>query len=535
MPKSAPARVPGSARLRRAAGRIPEPWRLPLAVLAGTQAIWLFWWAAFYPGLLSFDSVMYTWEVTTGNWASDHSVLYDSFVWLTLHLPGKFALLTLLQTTAMSAVLGYACVALRGLGVPGRWSATAALATALVPSTATFVVFVWKDVPFTISAVLVFAAGARLIALRFAGRPREAKAAGWRSLRPGTARFDLLMLTVGLLGLALFRNTDLGMVLVAGLALLVVLPGIRGKVAVVTAVAAVLPLAGQLWLFPAMGVKQPPANAVFGLNYSDVAYSYDQASYLFSPQDVQVLTAVAPLSTWTAGGNCFNGDALSNSAAPFDRAAAERLNGKLLDLWTMVLKKRPDLIIGARICRAHIAWAPFSDPTQSGASTIIAPLDRSPDLWGWTAPVAQSDTASGFIQPNGKMSDSPYLPALRSHPLSSTLHKLGVWSQTAIKAPQLDWILWRGATWSYLAYGALAVYALRRRRKAVFALAGGLIGLQLTLIAANPAELFRYDVAPLFIGPLCLGLLAASRAPLGTPRAAQARQEEPEAAQSVPA
>ncbi|MDH6110898.1 hypothetical protein P3T36_004471 [Kitasatospora sp. MAP12-15] len=523
MPKTAPARLPGSAQLRRAAARIPAPWRLPLAVLAGTQAIWLFWWAAFYPGLISFDSVMYTWQVTTGNWASDHSVLYDCFVWLALHLPGQFAVLTLLQTTAMSAVLGYACVALRGLGVRARWSAGAALAVAALPPTGTFVVFVWKDVPFTISAVLVFAAGARLLGRRFAGT--LALAPGYR---PGAIRFDLLMLALGLFGVGLFRNANEGMVLIAGVALLLALPGLRALLAALTAAAVLVPLAGQLWLYPAVGIKQPPADAVFALNYSDIAVAYDEAQYLFSPADTRLLAEVAPLSTWQAGGNCYSGDALTNSSAPFDRAAADRLNGQLLTLWTKVLKTRPDIVISARICRAHIAWSPFSDFAQNGASTVISPLDRSPDLWGWTAPAATADLSAGHTAPNGKMVGSPYLPALSSHPLSTTLHKAGVWLQTASKVNQLDWLLWRGATWCYLTYAALVLYAAGRRRRAVYALGGILVGLQLTLIAANPAELFRYNVVPLFVGPLCLGLIAARREALGTARAAQPQREEPE-------
>lgn len=527
MPNATVARPPGTRLLRQGAERIPARWRLPLAVLAGAQLIWLFWWAAFYPCLISFDSVMYTWQVTTGHVASDHSVLYDSFVWVALHLPGQFAVLTLLQTTAMSAVLGYACVALRGLGVRGRWSASAALAVAALPPTGTFVIFVWKDVPFTISGVLVFAAGARLLGRRFAGT--LALAPGYR---PGTVRFDVLMLAVGLFGVGLFRNTDEGMVLIAGGALLIALPGVRVLLAWVTAAAVLVPLAGQLWLYPALGIKHPTTDAIYGLNYSDVAVAYDQVPYLFSPSDLQVLTQVAPLSTWQAGGNCYSGDALTDTSAPFDRAAAVRLNGQLLALWTKVLKVRPDIIIGARICRAHIAWSPFSDFTQNGASTIIAPLERPADLWGWTAPASTADLEAGAVPPNGKMVDSPYLPALRSHPLSDRLHKAGVWLQTASKVTQLDWLLWRGATWCYVSYAALLLYAAGRRRRAVYALGGILVGLQLTLIAANPAELFRYNVIPLFVGPLCLGLIAGRRPPLD---AGQAQAPAPTRREAEPA
>ncbi|GAA2130621.1 hypothetical protein GCM10009760_03350 [Kitasatospora kazusensis] len=505
-PGSAPGRL-----LERAVRRIPSDWRLPLGVLAGTQAIWLVWWAAYYPALLSFDSVMYTWQVTTGNVSSDHSVLYDGFVWLALHLPGQFGLLTLLQTTAASACLAYACVAMRDLGVRARWTVPAALLTAAFPSTGAFVVYVWKDVPFTLCGLLVFAASARLIALR----KLPVEGAWWR---PGSRRFDLLMLATSLLGLGLFRNNGVGVALVAGLALVLVLPGLRVRVSALVLAAVVIPVVCQLWLFSAMGVKQPPSDAVFAMNYSDVAVAYQEASYLFTPADVAVLKAVAPMSTWKQGANCYSADALTNTSAPFDHTVAREHSTELVGMWTKVLKERPDIILGARICRGHIAWAPFSDRTAPGASTIIPGIARVPHYWGFTDPAGSANPATGTISPAGRMVGSPYLPALDSHPFSKKLNKAATWVNLLFRVPQLDWIIWRGATWCYLGYAALACYAIGRRRPAVYALGGVMLGLQLTLVAANPAELYRYNVVPLFIGPLCLGLIAARR---GTePRAA---------------
>lgn len=484
-------RLPSAAR--KLPWKLPRNGRLAVTVLVGTQLLWFLWWAAYYPGLISFDSVMYTWQVTTGHWASDHSVLYDAGVWLALHAPGRLALLTLSQTSAMSAALAYAAVSLRELGVPGRWTGCAAVAVAVVPSTATFVIFVWKDVPFTISAVVVCAAAARLVA---------------RRNRPGSARRDLVPFCAGLLGLGLFRDNGLGVALIAGLLVLPALPGLRARVGASTATAVLVPLVCQLWLYPALGVKQPPRDSVFAINYSDVAVAYQRAPSLFSPADIAVLTEVAPMTTWKQGADCYSADALTNTAAPFDHAAAERLNGELLGMWARVLEKRPDIVLGARICRAHIAWAPTSNPAAEGAATIIAPLERSPDLWGWTASPRTADPRAGHIAPNGRMVGSPYLPALRGHPLSAGLNRAGTRLDDLFRLPRFDWLFWRGATWCYLAYGALAWYAIRHRRPAVFALGGVLLGLQLTLVAANPAELFRYNVVPLFVGPLCLGLVA---------------------------
>ncbi|MFB7758650.1 hypothetical protein ACFC18_55295, partial [Streptomyces sp. NPDC056121] len=38
------------------------------------------------------------------------------------------------------------------------------------------------------------------------------------------------------------------------------------------------------------------------------------------------------------------------------------------------------------------------------------------------------------------------------------------------------------------------------------------LGVQLTVLAANPAPCFRYMAAPMFIGVLCLSLIPALRA-----------------------
>ncbi len=55
------------------------------------------------------------------------------------------------------------------------------------------------------------------------------------------------------------------------------------------------------------------------------------------------------------------------------------------------------------------------------------------------------------------------------------------------------------------------LYARRRHLPSVYALVGVMIGFQLTVLAANPAPLYRYMVGPLFIGPFCLALLPAAR------------------------
>ncbi|MER5637072.1 hypothetical protein ABT095_08955 [Kitasatospora sp. NPDC002227] len=466
--------------LARHARRVPGRWRLPLAVGVGVQLVLLLWWAAFYPGLTSYDSAAYVNQVTTGYWSSEHSVLYNVLVWLALHVPGKLAVLTLAQTVLTSVTLAYTCVALRALGARARWLVPIALLVAAAPPSGAFVVYIWKDVPFTLCSVLTFAASVRLVA-RKAGR------------------LDWWVLALSMTGMGLFRNNGLGVALIAGVALVLALRGRRLVLTVITLFAVGFSLLCQLVLYPAMGIKQPAASSVYSLNYHDVAVAYAHQPDLFTDADRAVLAQVSPLEQWTNGGNnCYVSDQLV-LAWNFDRNAAERVNTQLMDMWTRVLKERPDLIMQARICRGHIAWSPFPGPADKRGYTWIAD------------PAPTPENLYLLAAPGTPMASNPARFALYSHPVSYKLrHAAQFWYNLA-KTPQLDWLLFRGVTWCYIGYAALFLYAKRRNLRAVYALGGVLIGFQLTVLAANPAPLYRYMVGPFFIAPFLLTLIPASR------------------------
>ncbi|MHC5257593.1 hypothetical protein ACYSUO_06895 [Streptomyces sp. UC4497] len=463
--------------------RVPPALRLPLAVFLLCQACYLFWWAAFHPGLMSVDSVVHTWQVSTDHWRSDHSVLYNALLWLSFRTTGDLAALTLFQTLAMSAVLAHTCVGLRTLGVRGRWSAPAAVACAATPPLGSFVVFVWKDVPFTICALLVFAVSVRLVGRRahgtWTGRPR---------------RSELVLLCVGLLGVDLFRNNGFPVALIAALALVLALPGARLLIAGLAAATTTLTLLLALVIYPAAGIEQPNKAFLYNLNYADLAVTYARTPARFTPEDRRLMVRVAPLSTWRAAGtNCYASDVLYYNAA-WNRTEADRLSEPLVRLWWRTLREAPQQILDARVCRAHIAWGVFPGPESKDARTWTYGTSIPADLWGY-----------------GPIEDSPYRSLLKARPLSSTLHQAATFGRSAFGVPQLEWLLWRGATWCYATYVLVALLARARRRRVLLALAAVPLGVQLTVLAANPAPCFRYMAAPMFIGVLCLSLIPAIR------------------------
>ena len=93
-------------------------------------------------------------------------------------------------------------------------------------------------------------------------------------------------------------------------------------------------------------------------------------------------------------------------------------------------------------------------------------------------------------------------------------------SFTWSKKPGLQPYLWRGCNWTYLGYLVLLLVMLaRRRRYELLAVAALPIGLQLTVIAANPSPLWRYMCASIFLGVLTLpvAVLLARQAPTAAP------------------
>ncbi|MFI0896893.1 DUF6020 family protein [Streptomyces sp. NPDC020983] len=484
--------APALRRLAAPLLRTPPRLRLPVAVYAACQAVLLLWWAAFYPARASADSVTYTYEVTAGPWRSDHSVAYDALEWLSLHLTGGVAALTLLQTAAAAAALGYTCHALRALGVRGRWSAPAALLAVLLPSTGSFVVYVWKDVAFAVAAVAAFGALVSLTARRLAA---DGPLPADRGLRR-----DTLVLAAGFLGIGLFRNNGFPVLLCAGVLLVPLLRGMRRRIALAVAVPLVTTLLLNGVVYSALGVQKPRADEAYAFNYADIGVAYGERPDTFTPADLAVMREVAPLSHWAGpGADCHEADALMRR--PMDRRRAGQINGRLMDLWFRVLKRTPGLVVHARLCRADIAWKPFGTHTGLYAPSSRKALDR------WHA--AGHDSARSV----------PYGGSLYPRPLSYRLNHLAVGLLRHSGRHHLQPAVWRGVNWTYLGYLVVLLAAVRRRRPVLLALAVLPLGLQLTVLVANPSPLWRYMSASLILGVLTLPVAALALAPRAGNRA----------------
>jgi hypothetical protein len=473
-----------ASRLRRDPGavRVPQAWRLPLLTYLACQIILFFWWAAYYPGPLTYDSVTYVIHVTTGPWVNNHSVTYDALVWLSLHLTGGVAALSLAQAASMSAALGWSVAAFRRLGVPGRWTALAALAVAALPPLASFTIRIWKDVPFALCSYLVLPTLACLLPLVRA----PSAGAGGRRVRL------LAALGLELFGVCLFRLNGFAVAGIATVVLVLLLPGVRARVAALGLAAVVVTAVLNMYLFPALGIRKTPSYLAMDPVYSDIAVAYRQDPGIFTPTDLRLMAQVVPLAQWRSTADCYSSDRTALSPHFTGRAAG--LSGPLLALAGRVAWRAPQVMLGATICRGAIAWSVFPGPPV---------LDGATRKYWPPSPVR-------FYGAN-RVRGNPYAPALWPRPLSFKAYAAATFLWKASLTPQLDWLLWRGAFWCYLAYLAVWLLSRARQDRRLLALAAIPLAQQITVLAENHVQAYRYMVSVIPIGIMLVPLLLARK------------------------
>lgn len=457
---------PAASRRRR-----PPPLGVVTYLLA--QAVLAFWWVARYPGLFSPDSLDHVWQATSGNWNTHHPITYTALVWLSVRLTGGIGALTLAQTAALAAGLAYAVTGLRRLGGPvWAWGAAAVTLVAL-PPVGTFTVCVWKDVPFVICHVFLLGVLARLVTR---GRTHRSP------LSRGPLGGTLLLLTL----ICLFRQngflvamvvTGLIAVLVRGAALRVLLAGL---------IAATVALLTNWLLLPAVGVRDSGSIVAYEAFLGDLAVGYAAAPTEFPPADLALLARVAPLTHWRDSADCHIVDP-TVYGADFDRRVAEQHRDELLAAWWRLARRSPGTVLAARICRGAIAWRPDS----------TGGLRTNPTAWA--LPI--------YLDRDPRFHDPEVRAVAYTRPLNDRVRTAADQLSRLVSGP--EWLLWRGATWAWLAYLAVGLAAWRRRDRTVLALAALSAGNQLSVLVVNNAQAARYMAAPYALGVLLSPLLAA--------------------------
>jgi hypothetical protein len=448
-----------------------------LVVFGLTWLVLLVWWAAYFPGLFSPDSLAYIYQATLDHWNNHHSPLYEGLIWLSLYGTGGLETLIGLQTVAMAAGLGYTATMLRRLGAPGWLLLPLAVGLVAMPTIGTFTVTLWKDVGYAIPMLFAVGTLVRIVTLRLAGEPVRARL------------FVLLAFELTIVGL-MRPNAFVVLIIFAVLGALL-LRGARLRVAGVAVLAAAIALLANLVVLPAIGVQNVLADDQAETTYADISVLYAGHPELFTADDVALLQTAAPLSTWRIGYCPDLQPFLYNPGFHIDAANARR--DDFTALWFQLLRRDPGAIIGARLCRSTVAWKPVKTSTADGLT--------GPPISGYQAYVS-----GGFLA-------SPFAGAVYSKPLSNQLKvALYKFENRINKNWLVEAVTWRGSLWSYLTYVAVLIAWLRRRRVELLAIGALTAANQLALLLQVPSPVARYMFPNLITGVLLVAVAFLPRA-----------------------
>jgi hypothetical protein len=449
---------------------------LPLLIAGG------FYLHAFWPALLSADSLIQWEQMVTGRYWDWHPIFHTLTNWLITRIWFSPSAVALVQLLALSILAAWILHRLRQWGMPRWLAATTSLLFALSPATGILAITLWKDIPYSIA----------LLALTLFVMETIQSDGAWLKKKAA-----VICLGVDLALVALYRHN--GLPIAVGLPLLLLLAyrrRWRGAVAA-AAVAAILIVAVRGPLYRAV---TDPQRGSFGQHGLEVMLSIQHVSAHLaqdtplSDEERAFLDGLRPIGEggWSYDPLCFPPAQLLDIGGNWEKW--DRQRDRLFSLTASLFIRRPMVDLRHVIRSSALIWSitEGAGPDHSYYVAFAAgPPIRYQVMTGMT---------EGQMLADWRELRQPF-PAW----LARTFHR--PWR----------WLLWRTPLHLYLMLLAVAV-AMARSRSLRWALLPAPIGIHsLCLACAVPGQDFRlqfpvYLASFLFSGFL---LLCVPRKPRG--------------------
>lgn len=440
---------------------------------AAPLAAWLAWWAAFYPGLVSYDP-LFEWEGIQRGTLYDWHPFVHALLLRGLSRPGDpFGLLTLLHVVATAALVGLALSRARRLGAPRALAVAASLAFAAVPTFAAQVIAAWKD---TTYGIAVLAAIVLLLD-------------GLAARRLGLRRALPLALAAALVALLRHPGIAVAAVLLAGAAAL--FPAERRLALAAAALSLGIVVIVRGPVRRALHVVPIPPLLVYHSVLHDLA-AHVAARTPLAPADAALLSDVFPLEAWRARYDCHTSGPLLFDPA-FGRERLEAHATELFPLWLRLAAASPGTLARHRACVTEFLWSP-------AALVFIGPYNSA-------------NGASVDANPFG----------IANRPLVRGLGPRLATAKIRVELSKYRRVLSAPATFLYVLLGAAALGFARTRSRLHLVLAAiALVNTATYLaLASSPEARFQWPI--LLLAPLSVVLAAASWAPAPATSAARCR------------
>ncbi len=420
--------------------------------------VWFLFLYAYWPGIFSSDSYD-VWLQLSGVWQLTDwfPVTYTLFSRALTRIWYNPAVLSIAQIILMAVLWGNAMRLFEQHGLPRKVLLPLSVVFALLPFNPILLVTVWKDIPYAIlNFFLVYLLG--IIWLT-----------GGEWLRK---RGNQVVLGIAVALPFLFRHNGVLILILVPLALLLIFP-VRWKSSIV-AIAVALVLVLGLRNGIAFGLLKAVPNyesVMYVVPVQHISAVMNQVENAATPQQVEILERVAPISIWQSAYNSYDADTMNKAwGAVNDPEIYQKIGQNKNGLMAVFLDftlKYPAIVASSEVKLTSILWE-FNSP--------IPYLDRKLDFLLTSVPPFDILDARMFAHPR---QNSPLKNALDQY-LSLSNRNLFLYA-----------ILWKGGVALFLTISCAAIFS-KIKGRGFLLLCVPTFANVLSLAVSIPVPNFRY-------------------------------------------
>jgi len=425
--------------------------------------VWSVSLLAFWPGMMSYDSVNQWRQMLSGQYYDYHPAAHTLTIWLVTRVWLSPAAYALAQIGALAFTFALAMRELALAGVSRRVQMALTALFALSPVNNVMVITLWKDIPYAIALLGLFWMLLRV--WRTGG--------WWLHSRRAVALAAVLVAAV-----ALFRHNGPPVALLTLLVFPLVGRGVSMRqVVLIGGWALMLIVAVRGVVYSALDVKPTPPWVARQMQIHQLG-AYAAHSTQLDDADRALLERLLPLDEWRRRYSCYTVNTLVHLSPTVRRRFFDTYVNAYTDLWLRLVVRDPATLIRHQWCLTSLIWR------------VMQPTDGYLYAWHKT-----------LIDDYGKdvgLTPSSVLPGLRD--------LLASWL-TSLERPEVVWLVWRPATYLYLTLFCVAVFCIRHRSWHTAALAMPTIAQSLVLAMLIVSQSFRYQYPVYLIALVSIGLL----------------------------
>jgi hypothetical protein len=421
---------------------------------------WSVYLLAFWPGVMSSDSLDQWGQILTGVYNDWHPVFHTLTMWLLTRLVESPAIVAATQIAVLSGVVGWALASMRRIGMSHRLAWTISGVVALLPANGITVITLWKDIPYAIG---VLALGVILLLEVDRRHSLLDRRGGWAVIGAVAALVTLYhhagiavaATTLAALGLLTRRRAVIGSALLT-IALIGLIQG------------------GLYRLITISDAEHPGINAVVIHHLG----AHLAAGTPLTPTEETQISQLIPIpdTDWydCQTVNPFIFDPRFRVEAMHAQAAEARA------LWATLLIRNPTVDLDHLICSSSFVWR----------------IRRFPGDYGYVSGLLRGREGQPvtIVENEFGLELAPVTPQLTS-PLTQMI--------VGSHQPATAWIGWRAAIGLYLLIAGAAIATLRSSDRRHWAVLTPTLTIALILVVTAPSQSFRYAY-PIYLSALIL-------------------------------